>query len=74
MKINIKLLIEFNEYEDADIFYKSLIPDFKDFNIDVQEKIVKVELKGLMPSRARALLNSILRIVQLNEEMEKLLI
>ncbi len=73
-KVSVKLLIEFNEHNDADIFYKSLIPDFKDFNIDVQGKIVKVELENLRPSRARALLNSILRLVQLDEEMRGLLV
>ncbi len=71
-KVDINLLIKFDSSEDANVFYRSIIPDFKNFNIEIQENAVNVKLESLKPSRARALLNSILRIVQLNEEMREL--
>ena len=73
-KVSVRLLIEFDDRASANTFYRAIFPDFKDLGIDTQENAVKVEIEDLKPSRARALLNSILRIVQLNEEMEELFI
>ncbi len=73
MEVACRLFIGFDEEEEAIIFYRSLAPDFKEFNISVQDKVVRVEIEGLRPSRARAILNSILRIAQLNEEIRNLL-
>ncbi len=74
MKVACRLFIEFDEEKEAIIFYRSLTPDFKEFSISIQDKMIRIEIKGLRPSRARAMLNSILRIAQLNEEIRNLLI
>jgi len=72
VKVAVDLKINFNSEEDARNFYQALIPDFKDFDIKLEGTSVRVRLSDIKPSRARALMNSLLRTLQLYEELERL--
>jgi len=62
----------FERDEDAYDFYRALLPDFKDIDISLEGRKVVVYLPGLTPSKARALANSLLRIIQLYQRISEL--
>ncbi len=60
------LRIRFESDEEAGEFFKSFLPDFSDLKPELDGNEVMVRVEG-RPTRVRAIVNSILRIVSLFE-------
>lgn len=71
VKIDLNLEATFERDEDASHLYRALLPDYRDA-ISLEGKRVIVRLTGLTPPRARALANSLLRLVQLYQRISEL--
>lgn len=72
VKVDLNLEATFERNEDASYFYKAILPDFEDIDISLEGRSVVVNLSGLAPSRARALINSLLRMIQLYQRISEL--
>lgn len=67
-----RLRIKFESEEEAEKFFWAFFPDFSDLGPELNGKSVSLELEE-RPARVRAIANSILRLVQLFDEISALL-
>ena len=69
VKVSVNLRLSFESEVEARNFHKVLSPDFRDLDIRLEGRDVEIRLQGLKPSRARALINSLLRAIQLYQSI-----
>ncbi|MEM3446347.1 MAG: hypothetical protein QW418_02880 [Candidatus Korarchaeum sp.] len=72
VKVSIILRVEFESEVEAEEFFRSFSPDFSDLKPELGGKGVVIELEG-RPARVRAIVNSVLRVVNLFEGISDLL-
>lgn len=72
LKVSMSIEMELENEKEAEKLYLSLKPDYSGVDLELHGCRLVIKISNLRPSRARALANSILRLIQLREEIVKL--
>ena len=71
-RVSVSLEIKFEDDEEASDFFKAFYPDFTDLKPEIVGSKVLIMIED-RPARVRAIINSILRLVQLYDSLSDFL-